>query len=178
MNRHCTVFGQSKLVCLRSRSAREPAVLVSGDVLVAGSVTFSPLLVVRAAPFFMTAKTSSAKPSATLASSELLYFATAPYHLPGSAGVPPTVSRAYVASSAAPARMFCVALVLICAAETPLAADAAAMPRAAEPRAGVAALPSAPFPSSAGALDASRSCIGPYPPAALGPVSVSQRLTA
>ena len=94
MNRHCTVFGQSKLVCLRSRSAREPAVLVSGDVLLAASVTFSPLLVVRAAPFFMTAKTSSAKPSATLASSELLYFATAPYHLPGSAGVAPMVSRA------------------------------------------------------------------------------------
>jgi hypothetical protein len=124
----------------------------------------------------MTAKTSSAKPSATLASSELLYFATAPYHLPASAGVAPRVSRAYVASSAAPARMFCVALVLICVAEMPLAADAAAMPRGPEPRAGVDALPS-PFPSDAGALAASRSCIGPYPPAALGCVSVSQRLT-
>src|SRR5439155_13421090 len=176
MNRHCTVFGQSKPVCLRSRSAREPAVLVSGDVLLAASVTFSPLLVVRAAPFFMTAKTSSAKPSATLASSELLYFATAPYHWPGSAGVPPTVSRAYVASSAAPARMFCVALVLICAAETPLAADAAAMPRGPPPSAGGVVLPS-PLPSDAGALDPSKSCIGPYPPAALGCVSVSQRLT-
>src|SRR2546430_13764564 len=143
MNRHWTDFGQLKPVCLRSRSAREPAVLVSGDTLAPASVTVSPVLVVRAAPFLIVAKTSSAKPSATLASSELLYFATAPYHWPGSAGVPPTVSRAYVASSAAPARMFCVALVLICAAETPLAADAAAMSPGPPPIAGAGAF----FPS-------------------------------
>src|SRR5882762_3376194 len=176
MNRHWSTSGQSKPVCLRSRSAREPALLVSGEILVPASVTVSPVLVVRAAPFLMAANTSSAKPSATLASSELLYFATAPYHLAGSAGVAPTVSRAYVASSAAPARMFCVVLVLISAAGTPLAADAAAMLRSPSPSAGVAALPS-PFASDAGALDPSMSCSGPYPPAALGCVSVSQRLT-
>src|SRR2546430_8744358 len=72
--------------------------------------------------------------------------------------------------------MFCAALVLICAADTPLAADAAAMPRGPPPSAGGVALPS-PFPSDAGALDPSKICIGPYPPAALGCVSVSQRLT-
>src|SRR5439155_12822274 len=94
MNRHCTVLGQSKPVCLRSRRARDPAVLVSGATAVAASVTVSPVLVVRAAPFLRTEKTSSANPSATLASSEALYLATAPYHLAASAGVPPTVSRA------------------------------------------------------------------------------------
>src|SRR2546430_11355377 len=177
MNRHWTDFGQLKPVCLRSRSAREPAVLVSGDAWARASGTVSPVRVVRAAPFLIVAKTSSAKPSATLASSELLYFATAPYHWPGSAGVPPTVSRAYVASSAAPARMFCVALVLICAAETPLAADPAAMPRGPPPSAGTVALPS-PFPSDAGALDPPKSGIGPYPPAARGGVPVSRRLRA
>src|SRR6266550_1467324 len=177
MNRHCTAFGQSNPVCLRSRSVSEPVVLVSGDVLVAASAMLSPLVVVRVAPFFMTAKTSSAKPRATLASSELLYFATAPYHLPASVGVAPTVSRAYAASSAAPARMFCPALVLISEGETPVAADAAAMPRTPEPPDGVSPLPPAPFSSDTGALDASSSCIGPYPPAALGCMSVSQRLT-
>src|SRR5256885_11527833 len=177
MNRHCTVFGQSTPVCLRSSSVSEPVVLVSGDTFVAASATVSPLVVVRAAPFFMTAKTSSAKPRATLTSSELLYFATAPYHLPASAGVVPTVSRAYAARSAAPARTFSAALVLISEGETPLAADAAAIPRTTEPPEGVTPLPPAPFSSDAGPLDASSSCIGPDPPAALGCASVSQRLT-
>src|SRR5438093_461913 len=44
MNRHWTDFGQSKPVCLRSRSASEPAVLVSGDTLAPVSVTVSPAL--------------------------------------------------------------------------------------------------------------------------------------
>jgi len=86
-------------------------VLVSGETVLAANITVSPVLVVRDAPALIMANTSSANPSATLASSEPLNFATAPYHSAASAGVPPTVSRAYRASSAAPARMFCDAFV-------------------------------------------------------------------
>jgi hypothetical protein len=175
MNRHWRPFGQSGPVCLRSKSTSVFAALVSAATAVAASVIVCPSASLRAAPLLIVRNTASANPSATARSSEPLYFATAPYHLAASFGRPPTVSRAYSASSAAPPRMFCAASFFSRLAATPVAAAAAASDAPLSLRADARWRPS-PLPlvlAEAGSV----SCIGPKPPAALGAVIGSQRVS-
>src|SRR4051812_1100571 len=109
MKRQARRGGQSTSAPLWLSRCSAPAVLVLGLTLAGGSVTCWPSPVVREAPRWIVAYTASAKSSATAASSEPLYLATAPYQSDRFAGGAPTVSRAYWASSAASPRMFWVA---------------------------------------------------------------------
>src|SRR5438552_9957217 len=126
MKRQSRPGGQSAGDWRSARSPSDVAVARSGVTAVEARTIAWPSLVVREAPDAIVANTLSAKPSATAASVEPLYFATAPYHLAASAGREPTVSRAYCASSAAPPRMFCLASVLIALALARIAMAAAA----------------------------------------------------
>src|SRR6184192_207059 len=126
MKRQSRPGGQSAGDWRSGRSPSDVAVARSGVTAVEARTIVCPSLVVRVAPEAIVAKTLSAKPSATAASVEPLYFATAPYHFAASAGSEPTVSCAYCASTAAPPRMFCFAFVLRSLALAPVAFAAAA----------------------------------------------------
>src|SRR3981081_998456 len=126
MKRQSRPPGQSARVSLRAWSPSSAAVLRSGATAVEARTTVCPSLVVREAPAAIVANTLSAKPSATGASVDPLYFATAPYARAASRGRHPQESRAYCARSAAPPRMFCFAFALSSLAVVRLAPAAAA----------------------------------------------------